>query len=88
MAGGSSKKTVWRNNVTGEQSSLKPISDDADDTEIAHVLAAVSDEQSWTAFMDETTKLPYYYNRRTGETTWERPQEFEESGLPPESDIL
>lgn len=36
--------------------------------------AAAAKRQRWKALFDETHQLPFYYNKDTGETRWEKPQ--------------
>lgn len=40
--------------------------------------AAAADTSGWEKFVDDDTKTPYYYNKRTGESSWEVPDGFVE----------
>lgn len=37
-----------------------------------------ADTSGWEKFVDDDAKTPYYYNKRTGESSWEMPEGFVE----------
>jgi hypothetical protein len=63
----------WYNNITGEASWTKP--EDTQAADQAPVLSKASarileNPDDWVSYIDETTGQEYWYNGKTGESSW------------------